>query len=508
VGALIDESVVEYELFVKQVPAAADDNDGTNDLPLRTIQAAVERAMQLAQSGYGVKVHVFPGIYREQIVMRQELGVFNACIIIESWDAGDAIVSGADVLDAWQVEDELAFERRWPYTIADPQVEAYPDLMARNELLFVEDARLKQVAALAQVGKGTFFLDPAEQHVFLLPSRGGQVKAGSVEAGNPARQTLLYAENIQDLIIRDMTFVRAPTALDHPHEAVSFVDCNQLIVENSSVRYNSRRGLSLVGCSNVLLKFLFTDHNGWAGLKAKDCVNLLLQGSEAEMNGWRLLDAGYADAHTIAAVDIDNVQELSIQGLRVSENRSSGLRLRAIEEQAALSKLFVAGNNGRGVELSGGNFELTFSNILRNHGTGLFVDADLLVKGTVIFDNTGIQVDAQRLRAQNNIVGTYTPATPIMRVADVGANGLELDRNLYHAPAKQPFLYAGTPVVFADWQVLTGQDLTSIQGDPQFVDPAAYDYVPLPDSPWYSLPNQEPRGVTAEQTEAARARLP
>lgn len=85
----------------------------------------------------------------------------------------------------------------------------------------------------------------------------------------------------------------------------------------------------------------------------------------------------------------------------------------------------------------------------------------------------------QRLTMKNNIWASRTGRRGTMNFVEdrtPDQPGFALDHNLYHEPGGAPWQVSGKDYTFAEYQKAFGQDASSREGDPLFVDPAGGDF--------------------------------
>src|ERR1700692_1596359 len=103
-------NVVENESSVLYVDAqsGSDSNSGASSSPLKTIQAAVNKANINNQKSIGTKIIVNAGIYRETVNVYSFSGLTAAPLTIEAATNGTAIIAGSDVLTAWSSDPQYS----------------------------------------------------------------------------------------------------------------------------------------------------------------------------------------------------------------------------------------------------------------------------------------------------------------------------------------------------------------------------------------------------------------
>src|SRR5438309_9443707 len=96
--------------------AGSDNNSGAQTSPLKTVQAAINKANILNQKNTGVAVILNAGTYRESV----NIGNYKttgATLTVQAAVAGTAVISGSDVLTGWSVASGI-YTRGWTYSVS------------------------------------------------------------------------------------------------------------------------------------------------------------------------------------------------------------------------------------------------------------------------------------------------------------------------------------------------------------------------------------------------------
>jgi len=132
---------------------ASDNNPGTVDLPLKTIQKATD----LASAGDVVQVKA--GIYRESVLFNKS-GRKGACITFEAKPGDKVVIKGSDVHRDWvrSLGQNPVFTIPWPYRYFGYDNPNIP-FRERREQIFHNGKLLQQVQEKTQMHEGTFYVD-------------------------------------------------------------------------------------------------------------------------------------------------------------------------------------------------------------------------------------------------------------------------------------------------------------------------------------------------------------
>ncbi len=479
------------------------------DADYATIAAALEAAVPLISGGEGVKLVILPGIYRETVRVEIPVGQATAALILEAAEPGQVIIRGSEILDGWRVGGRSVFNRSWPHQWGD----GGHGLAGRREMLFIENVRLTQVNPAPAVRAGEFYVDEEKGEVGLLPPAGVVVVPGVLESASERLAPGFTFINLDALVIRGLLFQRHATGSEEAPASLRIERCGDVILDNVLVEHSNAVGIRIQESTRVLLRRVFVDRNGQAGLQIFDCYDVIVQGLEAGLNGWRYFGMKWK-TDPAGAVQLSGNGNVFIQTFRCTDNHIGGIRARG-QEAMTIRRLFAAGNNAYGVySESNRHFLITASEVVRNNGAGVRVQGNAMLSSTIIAHNgdaeEGTQLwlenqagdgdDAQVAWTSCMIVsgaekGLLVKFTPEL----ISNNALTASRNLYYQPGDpESFCVGQSCFDFSDWQLLTGEDLNSLFDDPLFDDPAGFDFVVRPDSPWYRQGSWPIRTLTDE----------
>src|SRR3974390_2549897 len=94
--ASITENQTTY-LYV-DAQKGSDSNSGSTSAPLKTIQAAINKANANNQKKIGTKIVVNPGVYREAVSINPVSNQSTATLTLQAATTGTAIISASNVV--------------------------------------------------------------------------------------------------------------------------------------------------------------------------------------------------------------------------------------------------------------------------------------------------------------------------------------------------------------------------------------------------------------------------
>jgi len=466
---------------------ASDNNPGSEELPLATIQAAIGWADELRREGEGVRILIQSGIYREALEM-VSIGDDPPPLIIEAAMPGTVTVSGSDEWEAWTPAPEPGlFVSNWPYKWgADGSVEP---IVGRREMVFISGEPLRQVLEHNDLAAGSFLVDEKERALHIYPPDGIDLASSTVEVG--VRPRLLFADGIRKVTIRGITFQHAVSPFDST--AVEIVNAQDVLLQENLITLNSWTGLGLATSTHITLSENRIDNNGGGGVGAFRQENLLMEGNRTSYNNWRGFRGGYV-GWSIAGVKVVSGRKISIvdhtstgnrtRGLWLDydladvaieradlcENLTDGLMIEAVQGPIDIREATICNNNRRGIVIVNTiDVSISGSRICDNQEAAIHLDAE---PGGRVIDTGSVEIllpVAERLSLQGNHVG----GSLALFVANLsGAEWTSVlesfysDHNVWAEDGLSAFRYPGISGGLDRWQQATSQDKSSKSAPP------------------------------------------
>jgi trimeric autotransporter adhesin len=470
-------------------PNGDDRAAGTQQAPWRTVAHAVAAAPS------GATVVLRAGTYRESV----EIPATKRLSLIAA--SGETVyLSGSDVVGGWVRQDSRTWRRPgWTHNInggtLDPTlVEPGSPLAGDPDQLFVDGRRLSQVGSRTALGPGKFFVDEANDTLWMGEDPAGHTVEASVRGDGLTIKS-------SDTVVRGIGFRHFATPISRLG-AVK-VQGNHVTIEDSVFVHNAAAGLAVSGDDVRVVNVSATD-NGQLGIQANTAHRLAIEDSLARRNNTERFSA-IAASGGIKLTESDGV---TLRHNLADENHGHGLWMDLSTDDARVVRNLARRNTAAGIIIEMSVRPTFVSNTAVENEVGIIVSetSTAQVWNNSLVDN-GIAVhvlDGRRaplpvdITIRNNVISSAVASPrPLVIVDDVNqlrsgaAMRVSIDRNAYFrkSTSSRPYLmawanYPTNKFVFrtlADVQRGITQDrsskiLDNAADDPNIDDPAAGRY--------------------------------
>ncbi|MBI3990853.1 MAG: right-handed parallel beta-helix repeat-containing protein [Candidatus Omnitrophica bacterium] len=562
----VQEDSVKKTLYVNNLADnASDTNPGTEKQPFKTIGKAMELAMQNKKQNTGTRVVVYPGVYRESLILGPDVkadadpgaGDTDAVLIIEAKEKGSVILSGSDVWDGWKRDGNTnIYTRQWQYKwgiVPNPWPEynvVMDPICRRREIVFLDGYPMRQVLDKKELNEGKFYVSEEEETLFICLPSGKKIEDADIEVG--VRDTVFAARGLKNIVVRGIQFQRIANVV---HQGgTGFLKCKNVILEDCSFIWSNWHSMIIHMCDNVIIRRCIANHNG-GGNAINFCRNTLLEDTETSYNNWR---GGWGEFY---GWDNGGIKAMYNHNLTFRNHRAIGNLCGALwfdtdSEDILLENCFWSKNyNGLAFENNQGPIIIRDCISSFNVFDGINIDksANGILENSIIYGNEASQIyvggpelavfknwdtgkelsiKCSNWVFKNNVIAS-TDGSVIQIVvannylAEVVRSPLVLSPkwghflatltstgNLwYHKDIGRAFKIEDLSVrddkiglSFDGWRALTWQDMDSIVAEPLFISPETYDFRFLPNSP--VLHKNSWKKASQEELEAIAGNFP
>ncbi len=509
--ATVNENLETAFVYV-DVAKGSDSNPGTLAQPLKTISKSITIALANNSLNIGTRVIINPGIYRESLVINSNRTQKAMPMTFQAATNGTVFVSGAVPHTSWAPSAlnpkiyTSAWSNRWGFCVADGGNAPYePEIVLRREMMLVGGVAMTQVLSLTQmIYPGTFYVDETAGLVYVWPPTGTNMATADVEAATlPSLLTVqsLNGQTFNGIVFRGLTFEYANPCHNASAVSVAGTVTNALFDTDSFV-WNNGHGLYLSNpITNSTVVNCTASHNGGSGFQSYQTKQALYQNSQASYNNWRGAQGAYYTWNT-GGFHLFSDHNETLSNPTITFNQTHTIHWDTDNQNITASGIFASGNViGVSVEKNEGPITITNSKFCNIAGTategGIIVrnSENTTITGSTLYNNypyqirlTGIaggiavtnwetgaayNLITQGLTFQNNIVEDLGTNESLFKDGSLSGSDwtafhatLSSDNNTWWdasnpTPFTVPTPALGTTDTFAQWQLLTGQDLHS-----------------------------------------------
>ena len=362
--------------------------------PLKTLQAAVDKALINSSRGLATRVLISPGDYRETLNIDQSSSQ-AAPISFEAVTAGTVTVSGSDLLTHpfHASSNQSIFSYTWNYNFGLCPVPTgwpgsrMPTIVRRREMVFVNGVLLTQVLSYSSMHAGTFFVDEGANAIRVWPKSGTNMSTARVEAA--VRSTTLNISGRSSVKFSGMVFQHASSCINKDGANVN--SSSNVLFDSVVVQWNNWGGLDINGSNWVTVRNSIASHNGGNGMGGFKDKNVLFQNNEASYNNWRGGMGNFYD-WGMGGVKFGGMHTATVNGLRAVGNQSQGLWFDTDDRNITITNVHLIGNRVTNLQLEANPGPISVSNSFFCSGDlGITViDTEYLtVTSSVFYGNGG-----------------------------------------------------------------------------------------------------------------------
>lgn len=495
----------------------SDNAPGTQEEPLRTIQAAMNQAQENKNAGRSTRVVIAPGVYRESVEFAYSNyngGGTNATVVVEGAGPEKTVIKGSEVFTGWKSEGNGVFSHEWTknWGVADDPTGGYiedcgahpdfcadePNLVLRREMIFVDGTRMQQVISAEAMKPGTFRVDESANKLYLQPPTGTNPSDALVEVAVRSEGWTTRGEN--NVTIRGLSIEQVATPWKYGSAAL-VVAGNNHTVENVAAVHNNYNGLRVKGEGTTIRDFAL-NRNGASGLSPYKVVDFLMEDGTANRNNWRGTLGGYTGwsvgnkffkGHgvTVHNVTFNNnhsrglwldtdLEDVLLEDVEAKGNLRDNIWVERTQGPVTLRRVTSTKSNGFGILVSNSvNTTIEDSRFIDNEQGGILISGDEEGREIENFE-TGASMHVQtrhltltgsvisgvggNVQGGNGETGGFLIGTTFWDTWADFVDTYEADNNMwFESDRATAFEWRGNELIsLEEWQRRTGEDQNSV----------------------------------------------
>jgi Right handed beta helix region len=458
---LSQANVIENQTTIVYVDgnAGSDSNLGTISAPLKTIQAAVNKANANNQKEIGTKIIVNAGVYRETVSIYPVSNQSTVPLTIQGAATGTAIIAGSDVLSNWSPDpvNASAYVTSWTpqkgiCTLPSGWPINFAPIALHTEMIFVNGVPLTQVTAYAQLKQGTFFIDETEHSLHIWPSAGTNMQTAAVEAAT--RPKTISVVGRSNIVLRGLVFRHAASCINASGATVT--TSSNVLIDSVQALWNNWGGLGVFASSNYTIQNSIASYNGGIGIQGDEDQNALYRFDESDYNNWRGAQAAFYE-WGMGGTKLFEMRGTTVQKHFAYNNQAEGLWFDTDNKNISIDGATLVGNLTAALQIERDEGPITFENSLacsNGVGVNLLTSEQVTIANNTLYNNGGTNKYQAQIYLAGQAGGKVIADFLTGEKYDLFTTGLVLTGNTFVDAAAGQNVF-GTYVSGADWTDFT-----------------------------------------------------
>jgi hypothetical protein len=366
----------------------SDSNSGSTSAPLRTIQAAVNKANANNQKKIGTKIIVNPGVYRETVSISAISSQSTVPLTLQAASTGTAIISASNVVSNWSADSshsgayEASFaENSGTCSLPGGWPNNFNVIARHTEMVFVNSVPLTQVMSTSQMVQGTFYQDEGGNMLHIWPPSGTNMQTAVVEAAVRSRTLNITSRN--NIAVRGLVLRHAASCINTSGAIVT--NGTNILFDKVQANWNNWGGVSFSGTTHFTVQNSIASHNGGVGFQATRVQYALYDYNESDYNNWRGAQAAFYD-WAMGGFKLFQTRYVTVQNHYSYNNQAQGLWFDTDNKNSTVTNANLVGSQQAALQIERNEGPITVQNsLLASSGTGVNI---LTSKGLTLKNNT------------------------------------------------------------------------------------------------------------------------
>jgi Right handed beta helix region len=370
----------------------SDSNSGSTSAPLKTIQAAVNKANTNNQKKIGTKIIVNAGVYRETVSINPVSNQSTVPLTLQAATTGTAIIAASDVVKNWSADPSHSGAYEAPFaetqgTCSLPS--GWPtnfNVISRHtEMAFVNGVPLTQVMSVGQMLPGTFYQDESSNFLHIWPAAGTNMQTAVVEAAK--RTKTLSINGRSNVVVRGMVLRHAANCMNTSGATVT--SSSNILIDQVQANWNNWGGLNISGTSNFTVQNSIASYNGGVGFQSTKSQNALYSFNETDYNNWRGAQAAFYD-WGMGGFKLFQMRNVTVQNHYSYNNQAQGLWFDTDNKNITITNATLVGSYNAALQIERNEGPITLQNShLASSGSGvnLLTSQKVTLKNNTFYNN-------------------------------------------------------------------------------------------------------------------------
>ena len=380
-GLLFVQSLFALVLAAPSVASAIDIKDTNYSIPSgayfvspngkdtnsgKTLNSPWSVTKAIAEAPSGATIVFRGGTYRNiNSIIKKKL-TLQAYPHEKPWIKGSVVVKG------WVREGNKWRSDGWKYSFPQHVSRAYVDqkypLAGRRDMVYINGVSLKQVASIANVRTGTFYVDAANNKLYI-----GSNPAGKTVEATALAEAFAIRKTSSSTVVRGLGFA-------HYADSALMLGAASVKLENNTFAWNGEVGVKIIAPNAVVRGNTFS-YNGRKGLGARGAHQMLLEDNKFSYN-----NVEHFSSFDASAIKVAKSNDIVMRGNLVEKNFAMGLWVDESSKNATIVNNISRRNEGIGIYFEISHKAIIASNVVHNNEpAGIFL---LNASSARIYNNT------------------------------------------------------------------------------------------------------------------------
>lgn len=303
----------------------------------------------------------------------------NKKLTLQAYPNAKALLKGSVVVEGWVADGSTWRKDGWSDSLrlnAMQDITIDPDypLAGHTDMVYVDGESLKQVGSKANVGPGKFYVDRANNKLYIGTNPGSKTVEATTEE-NAFSLLSTSQSNASGTAIRGLGFAH------YAEDAIGIRGTNNVTLENNTFVWNGLRGAHFRQSTDGVVRGNTFSFNGVNGIRGADANRILLEGNTFSYNNIENFRINYSGA----GMKVINTEGAVWRNNLFERNVGNGIWIDESSYNSTIQNNTIRNNESIGVMLELSHKAIVSGNTISNNRCGIML-AD--TSSVQVYNNT------------------------------------------------------------------------------------------------------------------------
>lgn len=333
--------------------------NGNNNNSGRSPNSPLPVGKAVASAPNGATIVFLNGTYRNVNVN------FNKKLTLQAHPNAKALLKGSVVVKGWVADGSTWRKDGWQQsfpTVENIFIDSDYPLSRHTDMVYVGGESLKQVGSKANVGPGKFYVDKANNKLYIGTNPAGKTVEATTE-GSAFSLSSTRQSNASGTAIRGLGFAH------YAEDAIGIRKANNVTLENNTFVWNGLRGAHFRQSINSVVRGNTFSYNGMHGIRGADADRTLVEGNTFSYNNIERFRKDY----TAAAIKVISTEGAVWRNNLFEYNFGNGIWADFSSYNSTIQNNTIRNNESIGVMLELSHKAIVSGNKISNNNCGLMI---------------------------------------------------------------------------------------------------------------------------------------